>query len=167
MLLSALGLPAMTLGGSGSRAKISLRGETVIIAAFAVAWVAGDVISARIGEMIAPWDVIVSVIAYVAAVASAVDLFGRIIPREREERGSQEAVLAAAQDLARRGTLTPREQEVLVILVRGRTLAHMQKALNISEGTAKTHVNHIYQKLGIHSREELLDLAFPEGEPAR
>ena len=28
----------------------------------------------------------------------------------------------------------------------------------LSEGTIKAHVSHVYQKLGIHSKDELLDM---------
>ena len=35
---------------------------------------------------------------------------------------------------------------------------HIMEELVISEGTAKTHINHVYKKLNVHSRHELLDL---------
>jgi DNA-binding CsgD family transcriptional regulator len=54
--------------------------------------------------------------------------------------------------------LSQRENEVLVLLVKGRNLASIKKSLNISAGTASTHRQRIYQKTGIHSRQELLDL---------
>ena len=37
-------------------------------------------------------------------------------------------------------------------------MSHIMEELVISEGTAKTHLSHVYKKLGIHSRHELLDL---------
>lgn len=60
--------------------------------------------------------------------------------------------IAAAHDL------TPREEEVLELLARGRSASYIQKELFISLGTAKTHIRHIYRKLDIHSKQELLDL---------
>lgn len=30
--------------------------------------------------------------------------------------------------------------------------------MTIANGTAKSHIRHVYKKLGIHSREELFDL---------
>ena len=60
--------------------------------------------------------------------------------------------------LARQHGLTPREREVLELIARGRNRQYVAEKLVISEGTAKTHIKRIYAKLGIHSREELLDL---------
>lgn len=60
--------------------------------------------------------------------------------------------------ISRRYHLTNRETEVLQILARGHNLARIQQELYISEGTAITHRRKIYQKLGVHSKTELLDL---------
>jgi DNA-binding CsgD family transcriptional regulator len=54
--------------------------------------------------------------------------------------------------------LTNRESEVFHILAQGYNLARVQQELFISEGTAITHRRKIYQKLGIHSKAELIDL---------
>ena len=60
--------------------------------------------------------------------------------------------------LAARYALTPRETEVLGYLVRGRTLPYIADALFVTTGTVKTHTVHIYRKLQVNSRQELLDL---------
>ena len=44
--------------------------------------------------------------------------------------------------------LTAREMDVFGLLARGRTSAYIQKALSISDGTARPHISHIYKKLG-------------------
>lgn len=54
--------------------------------------------------------------------------------------------------------LTPREEEVLVLLAQDKTIAEIEQALFISNGTAKSHIRHIYAKLGLHSRKEVVDL---------
>jgi DNA-binding CsgD family transcriptional regulator len=54
--------------------------------------------------------------------------------------------------------LSARETEVLYLLAKGRSMNHIMEELVISEGTTKTHINHVYKKLGVHSRHELLDL---------
>lgn len=36
----------------------------------------------------------------------------------------------------------------------------MCKTLQLSEGTVKTHLTHIYDKLNIHSRTELLEIVY-------
>ena len=53
--------------------------------------------------------------------------------------------------------LTPREHEILELLVRGRSKSHIAEAFFISENTVRGHVKHIYAKLGVHGKQELLD----------
>lgn len=60
--------------------------------------------------------------------------------------------------VAERGGLSQRERELLSYLARGRSLPYIRNELFISKSTANTHVEHIYAKLGIHSREELISL---------
>ena len=59
--------------------------------------------------------------------------------------------------LAREFNLTAREADVLLPLVRGRSNSGIAAALGVGSETIHTHVRHIYQKTGIHSREELMD----------
>ena len=47
---------------------------------------------------------------------------------------------------------------MLYYLGRGYNHTYIAKKLYISENTVRTHVRHIYGKLGISSREELIDL---------
>ena len=54
--------------------------------------------------------------------------------------------------------LSRRETDVLFLLAKGRNVSYITKQLCISEGTAKTHVNHVYRKCGVHSRQELICL---------
>lgn len=60
--------------------------------------------------------------------------------------------------VAEQGGLSQRERELLSFLARGRSLPYIRNELYISKSTANTHVEHIYTKLGIHSREELISL---------
>ena len=54
--------------------------------------------------------------------------------------------------------ISPREQEVLVLLVQGLSNQHIGETLYISPNTVKTHIRNIYAKLGVSSRYELLAL---------
>lgn len=54
--------------------------------------------------------------------------------------------------------LSRRESEVLYYLARGYKSASIQQQLYISEGTAKTHIRHIYRKLNVHNQQELIHL---------
>jgi DNA-binding CsgD family transcriptional regulator len=60
--------------------------------------------------------------------------------------------------LAQEHHLSQREEEVLLLLAQKKTIATIERELFIANGTAKAHVRHIYQKLDIHSREELFGL---------
>lgn len=60
--------------------------------------------------------------------------------------------------VAHEGGLTDREAEILVYLARGRTKAYIADALFVTENTVRSHVRNIYSKLGVHTRQELLDL---------
>ncbi len=54
--------------------------------------------------------------------------------------------------------LTKREAEILAFLAQHETISAMAESLCVSTSTVKSHVLHIHQKLGIHSREELAAL---------
>ncbi|WP_371501277.1 response regulator transcription factor [Kitasatospora sp. NBC_00374] len=51
-----------------------------------------------------------------------------------------------------RPTLSPREHEILQLLAEGLANRQISKRLFISEATVKTHLVHIYGKLGVDSR---------------
>ncbi len=64
--------------------------------------------------------------------------------------------------IAREIGLTPRESEVFALLMHGRSVPYIRDELVISRDTVATHVKHIYAKAGVHSRQELIDLAQDE-----
>ncbi|MEE0705091.1 MAG: helix-turn-helix transcriptional regulator [Adlercreutzia sp.] len=66
-------------------------------------------------------------------------------------------VAARCETLADECGLTPREREIFGYLGRGHGIAFVADTLVISESTVRTHVKSIYKKLGVGSREELLE----------
>ena len=63
-----------------------------------------------------------------------------------------------ALDIAARHGLTSREQDILLLLSQGHSAARIGELLYISAATVQTHTKHIYAKLGVHSRQEIIDL---------
>ncbi|MGB4036869.1 MAG: helix-turn-helix transcriptional regulator, partial [Bacillota bacterium] len=53
-------------------------------------------------------------------------------------------------------SLTPRELEVIELLLEGMKNDEIQEKLFISQGTLKTHLRHIFRKLDVQNRKELL-----------
>ena len=60
-------------------------------------------------------------------------------------------------------TVTPREQEVLMLVARGRSNAEIAEELHMSAATAKTHVSRILTKLGARDRAQLVVIAYESG----
>ena len=63
----------------------------------------------------------------------------------------------ACYKLAEDYSLTPRETEILVLLLKAQTIRRISQSLVISEHTTKTHVYNMYKKIGINTRSELSD----------
>lgn len=55
--------------------------------------------------------------------------------------------------------LSSRESEVAELLLRGYTLRQIGEKLLISHDTVRSHAKSIYRKLGIHQKQELIELA--------
>ena len=60
-------------------------------------------------------------------------------------------------------TLTSRELEVLALIGRGKTNAEIAAELYVSEGTVKTHINHLFTKLRLRDRAAAVVFAFDHG----
>ncbi len=71
----------------------------------------------------------------------------------RQERGS-EGSLAAHEQLLQ--TLSPREKEVLHLIVQACDNRQIAERLSVAEQTARNYVSAVYAKLGVTSRMQLL-----------
>lgn len=58
--------------------------------------------------------------------------------------------------------LSRREADVLQLLVRGSSAKFIAAKLDISDHTVRVHICHIYKKMGVHSKQALIDLFFEE-----
>lgn len=92
------------------------------------------------------------------------------------QRGPEDAasgpLVAATSRVGASCGLTEREIEILCLLAQGRTSPYISKELLIGVNTVNTHKRRIYQKLGVHNKQELIDLVrataetIPDPEPA-
>ena len=67
--------------------------------------------------------------------------------------------LPARADAATLQVLTAREREILALVGRGLTNAEIADELVLGEGTVKTHVHHVFTKLGLCDRAAAVVLA--------
>ena len=70
----------------------------------------------------------------------------------------EDRIAARCQQLATSHGLTERETDVFGLLARGNNTLRIQEELSITKNTLKYHTRHIYEKLGVHSQQELIDL---------
>jgi DNA-binding NarL/FixJ family response regulator len=64
---------------------------------------------------------------------------------------------------ARIGDLTPREHEILLLVAQSLTNAEIAARCSLSEGTVKTHVKHVFAKLGLRDRAQAVVFAYETG----
>ena len=78
-----------------------------------------------------------------------------------QDADSAEQVVAAIRGrcdkIAREYALSPRETDVFLLIAQGRSGTAIQEELGVAASTVKTHTQHIYAKLGVGDRQELMD----------
>jgi DNA-binding NarL/FixJ family response regulator len=79
------------------------------------------------------------------------------------EPGVAARLLERMGESERGETLSERELEVLRLLVGGESNKSIARQLTVSENTVKTHVGHIFGKLGVQSRAEAVAVALQRG----
>jgi DNA-binding NarL/FixJ family response regulator len=80
----------------------------------------------------------------------------RLLLRNSKSRPRTERRKAVSHPLH---PLTPRQQEILVLLARGHDQTQIATELHISSKTVATHIQRLLPKLGVHSRAEAVAVA--------
>ncbi len=110
--------------------------------------------------------------------ARALLALGVVRRRERQKRAARDAIATALGEFERLGAatwiekaraelgriggrtriegLTPAERRVAALVAEGRTNREVAAALFLGERTVETHLTHVYAKLGVRSRAELV-----------
>lgn len=78
--------------------------------------------------------------------------------RPAKEPAPADPVAKACASLANEYGLSKREVDVVMLIAKGHTRKSIGSELHLAEETVKTHVAKIYQKLLIHSKQELVDM---------
>lgn len=100
---------------------------------------------------------------YIVALAMRPSVLAWLHGRREDETpfaagAAEETREAVADVLSEEAHLTEREHEILVLVAEGCNPPHIARVLFISESTVRGHLHHIYQKLGVSSREGLAAL---------
>lgn len=100
-------------------------------------------------------------IGYLLKDSAPRDLFAAIRGAVAGQSVLSPPVAARVLDKMRRPdqALTAREAELLTLLAEGLTNRELGKRLHISEATVKTHLAHIYAKLGVDTRAAAVSIA--------
>lgn len=78
-------------------------------------------------------------------------------------RAKEGAPTLEPADVVLLGRLTPRERSVLKLLAEGRGMPEIARTMGISEHTVRTHMQNLYEKLGAHSRLDVVRFAAKHG----
>lgn len=83
---------------------------------------------------------------------------GVIAPRPAALNQGSDDIEGRCAEIGTACGLTERETEIFAMLARGRNGQYIREYYVVSRNTVKSHIKHIYQKLEVHSQQELIDL---------
>ncbi len=120
------------------------------------------------GIMLVTSVVVIVLVAFSMFLLNETDLettWGITPLKTRHETATyRESLAGRCAQIARMHGLTLREEEILALLAQGKSTPRIQQELCISNGTTKSHIRHIYTKLDVHSRDEVIALVNAAGD---
>jgi DNA-binding CsgD family transcriptional regulator len=96
-------------------------------------------------------------------ISAVLEALGYSVLRQLDEGDGPQRLRWAVNRLARRHKLTSREQDILELVLEGRTNTQIGRALDISRATVKWHMHNVFAKTNTGTRESLLRLALQLG----
>jgi DNA-binding CsgD family transcriptional regulator len=164
MVLSSVQISNFRMLFGMSAASIAFREKVAVTTVWNLALLAGALIADFVEWDAFPQDILAGSFAALLAVGTVFTLSRYAIHLhsldyfKEEKKDLRGHIASRSHILATTYKLSPREEEVLTLLAAGRNGPYITRELIISEGTYKTHCYRIYQKLGIHKNQELIDL---------
>ena len=161
MLLWAM-LAEVARHSSASPLAVCGLGWTCYSLPFSLGWLAGSAL-----DTVGWGDAVMGLVVYALALSTLFLLNERDFSRNRMFADLEAAAPApsmreplrdACRELAGEHELTEREGEVMYLICVGRSKGYIAENLSISENTVRSHARHLYAKLDVHSKQELLDL---------
>jgi DNA-binding CsgD family transcriptional regulator len=87
-------------------------------------------------------------------------------PNATSQTSSEEklvdVLIVRCQRIEEKYELSERESQVLELLAHGRDVPAIAKTLYIAPSTVQTYVKHLHRNLGVHTRQELIDLVMKD-----
>jgi DNA-binding CsgD family transcriptional regulator len=109
----------------------------------------------------AAWSGIDSVLRIVFLVVAAIYMMRSAF--RTAPLASQSPPVQRIQEFGVRYGLSKRETDILALLLERRSAPYIAEVEFIALSTVKTHIKHLYEKIGAHNRKELLDIVYREG----
>lgn len=76
----------------------------------------------------------------------------------------KDALFRACELVGEENSLSPRQTELMLYLARGRSTGYIANALSLSENTIKSYRKALYATLGVHNKQQLIDLVEDAGK---
>ena len=83
---------------------------------------------------------------------------GVAVETNQQVVSSRERFMARCERMAAERNLTAREAEVMALIAQGKTRREIEQELFLSENTVKTHARHLYAKLGVATKADVIAL---------